>query len=128
KKIVRYYTATAIYEKAAPKNQAFSDENYKYPLARSKRVAEIEAGTIFVEIGGRIYCIVYGTTQSFHIRTILMGAGTKKRKRSEWGKIDQSPANFNLESDFFYWLFDKYNRVQNVSTSYGNIEIRDVER
>lgn len=123
---IRYVLATGHMEKASESN-AYFDEERKVLLPRVKRVYPYEAGVIFLEIDSRLYSIVYGSNNAFDVKSILMGAGNGVRKKSEWGKIDINPQQYKLDSDLYYWLFNKYKTKSIINTVYGDYEIRDVE-
>jgi hypothetical protein len=122
--IIRYFKAKGIYEKPLPVAQAIIGD---VVLPKINRVSTHSANTIFLENNGRIYVIVYGQGSIVPIRTILMGGGQKHRRRAEWGDIQQKLVQFNLESDFFYWLFNKKSCDSTISTGCGEINILDIE-
>lgn len=124
---VNYFTATGFLEAALPISKAFADDSYSYLLSRDRRVNNYTSNVIFLNFRGRIYSIIYGGSSSFNVKTILMGNGFKNRKKAEWGKIDDKPAQYNLSNDFFYWAFNKHHNQLPVNTIFGNIEIRDIK-
>jgi hypothetical protein len=123
----RYYIAEGHFEVAASPNNAFVDHDHTILLPRERRVYPRVANVIFVEIHGRVYSIVYGGNADFSVRTILMGRGLRHRRREEWGNLDEKLPQYTLGSDFFYWMYNKYGASGIVTSSFGDIEIRDVE-
>lgn len=123
---IKYFTATGILEQPVAKTRAFVDDTYTQLLSRERRITSYNSNAIFVDFNGKIYSIVYGTRSAFSARTILMGNGNKTRRKPEWGKIDDKPASFNLNNDYFYWKFNKYDNDIIIQTDLGNIEIRDI--
>lgn len=124
---IRYVIAFGHMEKQASESNAYFDEERRVLLPRAKRVHPYEAGVIFLEISNRLYSIVYGSNSAFDVKSILMGAGNGVRRKSEWGKIEVNPQQYKLDSDFYYWLFNKHKTKSIINTVYGDYEIRDVE-
>jgi hypothetical protein len=124
---LQYLLAKGIYERAMPKTSAFIDEDGEILLPRDRRIFESESKVIFFEKDNRLYSIVYGSRSSASIRTILMGSGFKQRRRPEWGTVDNKLAQFRLDSDFFYWMFFRYQMKKPIQTHFGAVAIDDIE-
>lgn len=124
---IRYYTSEGHFESAVSKQNAFVDSHFKQLLPRDRRISQKTSHVIFLEMNERVYSIVYGGASAFQVRTILMGRGLKQRRREEWGKVDETLPQYTFGSDFFYWIYNKYETGGIVQTPNGDVQIRDVE-
>ncbi|MFB5676447.1 hypothetical protein ACE3NQ_08600 [Paenibacillus terreus] len=85
-------------------------------LPREYRVFNKTVDVVFFENYGRVYCILdVSVSQEKRVRSVLFGQGYRKLKKEEWGKVQYDKLmQYTLDSDFFYWLFNKRGQKINI--------------
>lgn len=108
-----YIFAIGKYEDSLGEKRAVIDGRV---LPREYRVFNKTVDAIFFENHGRIYCILdVSVSQEKRVRSVLFGQGYRKLKKEEWGKVQHEKlVQYTLDSDFFYWLFNKRGQKINI--------------
>ncbi|MEN2468005.1 hypothetical protein [Ornithinibacillus sp. JPR2-1] len=125
--VVRYFSNVGIIEVPIPENDAYIDPERTKLLPRDRRIKVHKVNTIFFEYFQKVYAIVFGSKNDVKIKSVLMGQGYRERKKKEWGKVEFPLPQYQLSSEFFYWMYYKYLKQQNLTTPHGVIKINDVE-
>ncbi|WP_419890744.1 hypothetical protein [Paenibacillus xylanexedens] len=114
-----YISAIGKYEDSLGETRAVIDGRVVLP--REYRVFNKTVDAIFFENHGRVYCILdVSVSQEKRVRSVLFGQGYKKLKKEEWGKVQHDKlVQYRLDSDFFYWLFNKRGQKINIQSVEG---------